>query len=208
MLSGNIHTEAFWDELGLDETAEQLILDRQIPPLIIIMPNGGTIANNTSGGPGSYESVILNDLVPFIEANYCVEATPESRAIGGVSRGGYWALEIAFRFPDHFASVGGHSAALLDTYAGPEINPQHTGLSNKLGKLRLYLDIGQDDYVIHNVRKLHEGMEEMGVLHTWILNEGEHNEAYWASHLVDYLAWYSAPWPIDNSENGICNLGK
>jgi len=208
MLGGNIHTEAFWDDLGLDETAEQLILERQIPPLMIIMPDGGTVANNTSGGPGSYETVILNDLVPFIENNYCAETNPTFRAIGGVSRGGYWALEIAFRFPDQFTSVGGHSAALLDIAAGPEINPQHTGLSNELGDLRLYLDIGQNDSVIYNIRKLHEEMAANGVTHTWILNEGAHNEVYWSSHLVDYLTWYSAPWSLDNPENRICTLGK
>ncbi len=208
MLGGNIHTEAFWDELGLDETAEQLILDHQIPPLIIVMPDGGTVANNTSGGFGSYETVIVNDLIPFIENNYCAATQSEFRAIGGVSRGGYWALEIAFRYSNQFAGVGGHSAALLDIAAGPGINPQFTGLANELGSLRIYLDIGEDDYVIHNIRRLHEDMAANGIDHVWILNEGTHNEAYWAAHLTDYLTWYAAPWSFDRADYKICEPGK
>lgn len=194
MLGGNIHTEAFWDDLGLDETAEQLISEQKIPPLIIVMPNSGTVANNTSGGPASYETVILNDLIPFIQNNYDALPKPEFRSIGGVSRGGYWALEIAFRHPTHFASVGGHSAALLDIAAGPSINPQQTGLINDLGNLRIYLDIGQDDYVIYNTRKLHEDLSASNIEHTWRLNEGSHNDVYWSAHLADYLIWYTEPW--------------
>jgi enterochelin esterase-like enzyme len=208
MLGGNIHTEAFWDDLGLDETAEELIVNQQIPPLIVVMPAGGTIANNTSGGPGSYETVILHDLIPFVEKTYCAAPASEFRAIGGVSRGGYWSLEIAFRHPTQFVSVGGHSAALLDTYAGPDLNPQYTGLTQNLGDLRIYMDIGQNDYVIHNIRVLHEEMEEQNIPHTWVLNEGSHDDAYWAAHLADYLNWYAVPWQLERDYYSACEVQK
>jgi enterochelin esterase-like enzyme len=204
MLPGNVHTDAIWDELGLDETAESAITNEEIPPLLIVMPDGGPIANNTSGGPASYEGVILNDLIPFVQTSYCAWNDPAGRAIGGLSRGGYWALEIAFRHPDQFASVGGHSAALLDVAAGPDLNPQHTGLGNDLGDLRIYLDIGRDDYVIYNVRRLHEEMETAGIPHTWVLNDGRHEEAYWGDHLADYLHWYTFPWPPDRDTYPPC----
>lgn len=194
MLPGNIHDESIWDRLGLDETADRLIQSGQIPPMVIAMADGGGIANNTSGGPGSYETVIRSELIPFVEAAACTGGTPALRAIGGLSRGGYWALEIAFRFPAEFVSAGGHSAALLDQYAGPAINPQFTGLSNDLGDLRIYLDIGRDDYVIANVQRLHEEMAAAGVPHIWQLNDGRHEEAYWQSQLEAYLTWYATPW--------------
>lgn len=198
LLPGNIHTDAIWDSLGVDEVAEAGILAESWPPFLIVLPDGGWIANNSSGGPGSYESVIMNDLIPYVEQTTCAWSDPAGRAIGGLSRGGYWALEIAFRFPDQFASVGGHSAALLDTHAWPAVNPQHTGLSQNLGDLRIYLDIGADDYVIHNIRQLHLDMETAvpPIPHTWVLNPGRHEEAYWQTHIPNYLAWYTEPWPL------------
>lgn len=202
MLPGNVHTEAIWDDLGLDEAAETLIAAAEIPPLIIAMPDGGWIAQNSSGGPGSYETVILNDLIPFVETYYC--AWPAARAIGGLSRGGYWALTIAFSHPDAFAGVGGHSAALLDGYAGPDVNPQVTGVTNDLGNLRVYLDIGEQDYVIYNVRRLHEEMLTAGVAHTWVLNNGRHENAYWSSRLDAYLRWYSTLWPQERAAYPFC----
>lgn len=206
LLPGNIHNEAIWDDLGVDEVAEEGILDKSWPPFLIVLPDGGWIATNSSGGFGSYETVILNDLIPFVEQTYCAWSDPAGRAIGGLSRGGYWALEIAFRFPEQFASVGGHSAALLDQYAWPAVNPQYTGLSQNLGDLRIYLDIGESDYVIHNIRQLHEDMETAvpPITHTWVLNEGGHEEAYWQMHIPDYLAWYTAPWPFEQEDYPPC----
>ncbi|MCI0397879.1 MAG: hypothetical protein L0332_22225 [Chloroflexi bacterium] len=195
LFHGNIHDDSKWDELGLDEAANAAILAGDIPPLLIVMPDGGAIANNSSGGPSSFEDVVLTDLIPFIEATTCAWPAAAGRAIGGLSRGGYWALEIAFRNPTFFTSAGGHSAALLDTAAGPAINPQQTGLTNNLGRLRIYLDIGRDDYLIANVERLHEEMAAAGRPHTWVLNDGRHEDAYWSAHLFEYLAWYSEPWP-------------
>jgi len=206
LLGGNIHTEAIWDELGADEAAEAGILAKQWPAMLIVLPDGGWIANNSSGGPGSFESVIMDELMPYVEQTYCAWPVPDGRAIGGLSRGGYWALEIAFRFPEAFASVGGHSAALLDQYAWPAVNPQYTGLSQDLGDLRIYLDIGANDYVINNIRQLHLDMETAvpPIPHTWILNEGRHEEAYWQAHIPDYLEWYTEPWPMDRAAYPLC----
>ena len=194
MLPGNIYTDSIWDELGLDEAAEAGIREGRYPPFIIVMVSGGSLANNSSGGPFSYESFLLEEFIPHIEHTYCAAPYGAARALGGMSRGGYWALEIAFRHPGVFASVGGHSAALLDYNGGPEINPSDTGLTNDLKGLRVYLDIGENDWVIDNVRLLHEEMDLAGREHTWVLNEGAHEEAYWEAHVSDYLDWYTAPW--------------
>ncbi len=206
LLPGNGQDERIWDNLGMDEAAEQTILTAQIPPLIIVMPDGGWLARNSSGGPGSYESLILNHLIPFIETNTCAWAAAEGRAIGGLSRGGYWALEIAFRYPDRFASVGGHSAALLDIAAGPALNPQDTALNNDLGSLRIYFDIGESDAAIANIRRLHENMTGLGIAHEWTLNPGGHNIDYWSAHAKEYLLWYAAPWPARRSRYPFCPI--
>lgn len=206
MLPGNIHSDGIWDVLGLDEEAEAAIKRGEIPPLLIVMTSGGNLLNYTSGGPYSYESLILEDLLPYIESNYCAWRNPAGRAIGGISRGGYWSLEIAFRHPDQFASVGGHSASLYDYYGGPEVQPNTTGLSNDLGDLRIYFDIGEYDPLIPNIRKLHEDMDEAGIEHVWRLNEGRHDDAYWSSHTREYITWYSEPWSLQREDYPLCDL--
>ena len=206
MLHGGSQSAEHWDDLGLDEAAVEGIRHNLLPPMLIVLPSGGLLAQNSSGGPYSYEGVVLNELIPFIEENYCASPNGGERAIGGISRGGYWALEIAFRFPEAFASVGGHSAALLDTFAGPELNPQYTGINNDLAELRVYLDIGADDWVINNIRRLHEDMLTAGKAHTWVLNQGNHEDAYWSDNLRDYLNWYAEPWSSERESYLVCKI--
>lgn len=204
IFAGNIHDENFWDMAGLDEAAEQAIRVGRIPPMLIVMPDGGYMANNTSGGPYSYEGIILDELIPHIEENYCSWRAPEGRAIGGLSRGGYWALEIAFRNPELFAGVGGHSASLLDYGAGPDMAPRSTGVSNQLGDLRIYLDIGQNDWLRYDLEELHNALEAANIEHIWHLNDGEHVDAYWVEHAAEYLRWYGSLWSTERTDIPVC----
>jgi enterochelin esterase-like enzyme len=206
LFAGDIHDESKWPELGIGAAADAAIAAQDIAPFLVVMPAGGWLADQTSGGPGSYETLVLDELIPHVESTVCAWPDPAGRAIGGLSRGGYWALEIAFRFPERFASAGGHSAALLDTFAGPDLNPQHTALTRDLGDLRIYLDIGADDHVRENTIRLHEDMAAGGVPHEWHLNEGRHDDAYWSAHAPGYVRWYAAPWPADRSAYPPCSL--
>lgn len=204
MLGGNIHDDAIWDVLGLDEAAESGITTGQVPPLLIVMPDNGWLANTTTSGPSSYEGFVLNELIPHIEATYCAWPAAEGRAVGGLSRGGYWSLMMAFRQPDVFLSVGAHSPALIDSYAGPAEDPAITGVTNDLGDLRIWIDIAERDPYIVQARPLHDVLESAGVPHEWHVNEGTHDEAYWRANLYSYLSWYSDGWRIDRDQLPEC----
>jgi enterochelin esterase-like enzyme len=201
LFHGNIYTESHWQDLGVDQAADAGIAAGTLPPFLIVLPFDGEIANNTSGGDRSFEGVVLNELIPFIEDRYCAWPAPEGRALGGISRGGYWSLEIAFRHPDLLAAVGAHSAALYPENAGPDYNPLTTGLNPRVSDLAIYLDIGDQDYWLNQgVFDLHAGMSAAGIEHVWQLNPGVHSDAYWREHLAEYLAWYASHWPPNEGE--------
>ncbi len=204
MFGGNIHDEAIWDTLGLDEAAEAAIAGGDIPPLLIVMPDNGWLANTTTSGPTSYEGFVLDELIPYIEATYCAWPSAAGRAVGGISRGGYWSLMMAFRRPDLFGSVGSHSPALIDSHAGPAEDPAITGATNNLGHLRIWIDIGERDPYLVEARPLHEALAAAGVPHEWHVNAGTHDEAYWRANLDSYLVWYSDGWRGDGAELPDC----
>ncbi len=192
LFHGNIYSESHWDDLGIDEAADEGISSGLYPPFIIVMPFGAEIANNSSGGDNSFEGVVLNDLIPFIEDQYCVWSEPAGRAIGGLSRGAYWSLEIAFRQPELFIAVGGHSAAIGPAIAGPAYHPLSTGQNPKLAELNIYLDIGEDDWLWDGALDLHRVLTAVEVPHVWQVNPGSHEDAYWREHTTDYLLWYTS----------------
>jgi enterochelin esterase-like enzyme len=203
MLHGSIQNDSHWDDDGLDEAATAAIHAGQAAPFVIAMPAGdldGTY-NHTSGGPGSFEQVMLEEFIPMIQQVYNVRSDRGGRAIGGLSRGAVWALEIAFRHPDLFISVGGHSNAVSVALAPPPYDPlvlaaQAPGIE----QLRIYLDAGEYDWYREGGVQLDAILTQRGIPHTYIVNPGTHDDAYWQAHVAEYVAFYAAPWSASSRE--------
>jgi enterochelin esterase-like enzyme len=206
-----------WDEMGLDEAADQGYQSGTLSPFIIVMPNGAVFLPNGTVVHGmnyflpsnSYEFMILTELMPGIEAEYCTWNEAPGRAIGGLSRGGFWAYEITFQHPELFGAVGGHSAYF---YESPEIPPTSNPLdlardAQGIEGLRMYLDHGANDYpeVREAMEVFSARLNARGIEHTYIVNPvGSHSEDYWASHTADYLSFYAAEWPKDVAQLPPC----
>lgn len=194
-----------WVRNGLPEVADLQIGLGLLPPFIAVMPatdefsaNGGKFRYSSRGNT-SWEGFVVNELLPAIERKYSVWQTPSGRAIGGVSRGAYWAIEIAFQRPDLFGVVSGHSPAITpDLLIG--VSPDFSMLSmarsiEEIKKLRIHLDAGDRDWAQSGVRKLSGDLSSAGIAHTTSTGEGVHTDAYWKSRMTDYLAFYTATWP-------------
>ncbi|MCF2527520.1 alpha/beta hydrolase [Yinghuangia soli] len=83
-------------------------------PMIIVMPDGGQVgwhSNPVSSfvGPRNWESFHMNQLVPWIDANFRTHAEFAGRAVCGFSMGGFGALKYGAKYYGHFASVSSHS---------------------------------------------------------------------------------------------------
>ncbi len=148
----------------------------------------------TSGGDYSVEGLIVNELLPHIERTYRTWGTREGRAIGGISRGAVWALEIAFRRPDLFAAVGAHSPALSVNYPLPSYDPYRLAREPAVAGLRIWLDAGDKDWAWGGANRLHQILAEQGAPHTFVVAPGDHADAYWAQMLRVYLDFYTAGW--------------
>ena len=61
-------------------------------------------------GLGAFEDYFFNEVMPIVEKQYKTSV----RRIGGVSAGGFIALNYAFRHPYLFERVGGHMPAIED----------------------------------------------------------------------------------------------
>lgn len=100
-------------------------------------PQGGNNSPRPATGPGAgvnfaaeFEKVLLNDLIPFIEANYRVMTDPSQRAMAGLSMGGMQTRSIVMANPDKFAYVGMFSSG---TFVPTEIT--NLDAFKKKGKL-------------------------------------------------------------------------
>ncbi|KPK09621.1 MAG: hypothetical protein AMJ56_10390 [Anaerolineae bacterium SG8_19] len=205
LIHGSIQTDSHWLELGLARYADEGIASGRYPPFIAIMPYSGLMGNVTSGGWKSIEGITVDYLLPYIDDNYCAWSEGAGRSIGGISRGGYWALEIAFSHPELFSAVSGHSSHLRFQTDPAEYNPLATYATADLSNMRIWLDRGEKDFLRPGQNQLHQSLDEAGIAHEYHINEGGHSDFYWAEHLPEYLDWHLALWPKDRESYPPCN---
>jgi enterochelin esterase-like enzyme len=202
MLHGASGDKEEWLAYGLVDVADQAFKSGELEPLLIVLPQGDFSywTNHAADGPrwGDY---LAADLVRHIDASYRTLRAPESRAIGGLSMGGWGALHQAFGRPDVFGIVGAHSPALRTddgsiafVGVGDEFTRKdplrlaHTAPS--LERLQIWIDIGEDDPWIGRAALLHQALDERRVSHEWVVFPGGHDGTYWQSHTADYLRFY------------------
>ena len=82
--------------------------------LIVVMPDGGTAGwycnpVRSYFGKKNWEAFHMNQLLPWIEANFRTYAEYDGRAVSGFSMGGFGALKYTAKYYGHFASVSAHS---------------------------------------------------------------------------------------------------
>ena len=189
LLHGATETDQEWDALGADEMADLLIDQGKIPPLLIVMPRENTWLNVAQNPFGDHLAQVV---IPWIEDHYRALPDRQHRAIGGMSRGGNWAVRLGLLHWGLFGSLGGHSTPLfygdLKRVPGwleaipPEMTP------------RIYLDIGEGDKNLEDAQSFYQVLVNAGLSPEWHVYPGLHNEAYWKAHLEEYLLWYSAGW--------------
>lgn len=189
LLHGDTKTDQQWIDLGLIEVVDDLISRGEIPPLIIVMPREDTWIRLSEN---YFADNLVQAVIPWIDSEYRTLAEREYRAVGGISRGGNWAIRLGLLNWETFGSLGAHSAPLFnrDLYRVPA---WLDGLPLDSAP-RIYQDISEGDPNLAEAESLHEILRKAGVSHEWHLYPGLHNDTYWSSHLEEYLLWYSAGW--------------
>lgn len=206
LIQGSGYETGEWVDDGIVRIANLQMALAILPPFIIVMPandlNNGDASCyiDSTGGQGSWEDFIVNELVPRIDQKYSTWKEREGRAIGGISRGGYWSLEIAFTNPDKFSAVGGHSPAIASTYLDG-VSDNFSMLSfakstDELKQLRISIDAGNNDETLTGMLQLADELDAQKLPYISSIGDGIHNDAYWSSRIDDYMAFYAADWPI------------
>jgi enterochelin esterase family protein len=96
------------------ETADKLIAEHRIAPMILVMPdaeNSWYVDSADVNGPGDYATAISRDLVAWIDGHYRTRAERSGRGIAGISMGGFGAFRLAFLHPEEYAAAASLSGA-------------------------------------------------------------------------------------------------
>jgi enterochelin esterase-like enzyme len=169
----------------------------------VVFPYGGADSYWHDRSDGAWGSYVYDEVIP--QAIDRLHADGSRVAIGGVSMGGFGALDIARLHPGRFCAVGGHSAALWvaggDSAPGAFDDAADFEAHDVIAVARsgdpfrgtaVWLDVGTLDPFRAADTILAGELRADGAavqFHVW---PGSHELAYWDSHWGDYLRFYAA----------------
>lgn len=189
LLHGQTYTQDQWVRLGVPQAVDQMIASGESLPFIVVFPDDRFW--NLAAGPGFGERLV-GALVPYIDFTYRTLPDRAHRALGGLSRGGGWTLQLGFDRPELFGSLGLHSPGIFKDNA-PVIERILKDIPEE-SRPRLWLDAGDNDRELESILVFEEILARNDYFYEFHLYAGDHSEVYWGAHVLDYLRWYAEPW--------------
>lgn len=169
----------------------------------IVFPYGGADSYWHDRAGGAWGAYVMREVIP--QAVSRLGADPKRIAIGGISMGGFGALDLARLNPGRFCAVGGHSAALW--VSGGESAPgafddaedfaRHDVIASARAghsyrRSAVWIDVGTRDPFRAADTRLVQALRAAGhpvQFHVW---PGSHDQSYWDRHWGSYLPFYAA----------------
>ena len=151
---------------------DNLIAAKKAVPMIVVMEKGYATRGGAAPEPkgkgfnfGTFEDVVLKDLIPIIDATYRTKADREHRAIAGLSMGGAQSMQIGLTHLDTFSVVAAFSGAgKVDPKTGyGGVFADAAAFDKKVSLLYLHSGTTGLDAGIHKGAKaLHEMLQQAG----------------------------------------------
>lgn len=183
---------------------------------IIVTAEGdnGWYTDSVSTPKDKYESYIVKELIPEIDAKFRTLASRENRMIAGLSMGGYGSLKFGLKYPEMFALVGSFSGALgaasfteknaggigkgIDQIYGPE--GSDTRKANDIFKIVtdltpekvktlpfIYQSCGNEDFLIQSNRDFVKLLADKKIPHEYRQHPGIHDWVFWDDQVREFL---------------------
>ena len=181
LISGTTDTEEVYYKVGkVNLILDNLIAEGAAEEMIVVLPYGNPskyfpAGVNTWTMGDIFSKDFVNDLMPYIEANYRTINDRDHRAVGGFSRGGNQGLALGLTNLDKFSWLCSYSSFTSMTLPG--IYDDAARLNRDIHLF--WLGVGTDDFLYGNAKEYMDFLDSKGITnrkifttnkfgHTWM----------------------------------------
>lgn len=170
---------AWLDKGNLAALTTKAIDDGVVGKMIVVMPDAlQSFYSNGFQDNMDYEDYFFQELIPAVEKSFSVKTDRKSRAVGGLSMGGFGTLLYAFKHHDMFCCAYSMS---------PATGNGKTNLSDVMKDLKpsdypeITIEVGTEDATVYAMAgPFGKGMQTMGLSnYTYIERPGIHDWEFW-----------------------------
>ena len=185
---------------------DNLIARGEAKPMIVVFTNGNISQEaapleNSTGYvrptmqlpqtmEGSFESA-FPEIVKFVDSRYRTIAKKASRAVCGLSMGGFHTLYLSLNYPELFGWSGMFSAAI--GVSDPSVSPIYQDFDAKLAKYYagkpclLWIGCGVTDFLYQANKEFMQKLDANGFKYTYMETEGGHIWRNWRIYLSEFV---------------------
>jgi enterochelin esterase-like enzyme/lysophospholipase L1-like esterase len=188
--------ETSWMLQGkMQHIMDNAIAKGEAVPMIVVMESGDIKqpfgGGNNSAGRSAYGAsfypVLLNDLIPYIDANFRTKTDRDNRAMAGLSWGGHQTFDVALTNLDKFAWIGTFSGAIF----GLDVKTAYNGVFADADAFNkkvhyMYMNWGSEDFI--KSQPIVDGLRELGIKVDSSVSEGTgHEFLTWRRGLHEFI---------------------
>lgn len=186
----------------VQEIMDNLIAEGKAEPMIVVMTNGCTKHVAAPGHSeegmwrpymsgsmdGTFEKMFPS-VVEWVDKHYRTVAKRESRAIAGLSMGGFHSMQISKEYPSMFDYVGLFSAAI---FRGQEGVATYENLEPKLERqfaeqpVLYWIAIGSNDFLYDENVEYRALLDKHGYNYIYRESSGGHEWRNWRIYLCEF----------------------
>ena len=177
---------------------DNLLAEKKSKPMIVVMEQGYATKPGPqppAGGRGNgqntaFEEVVIDDLIPAIDAAYRTMPDREHRAMAGLSMGGGQTLQITLTHLDKFAWIGSFSSPLRGPFdwktAYNGAFSDAAAFSKKVHLLWFGAGTGEEQ-MRKPAMEMHQALEKAGIKNIFYESPGTaHEWQTWRRHLHEF----------------------
>ena len=176
--------ETGWSKQGhMQHIMDNAIANGEAVPMIVVMESGdvkapfrgGDNRQGFSSYGASFYKVMINDLIPYIDANFRTKTDRDHRAMAGLSWGGHQTFDLVMNNMDKFSYMGAFSGAIFGLDAKTAYDGKFANGEEFNKKIHyLFLSCGSEENF--GTEKLAESLRNCGVKVDFQVSPGTHHE--------------------------------
>ncbi len=173
--------ETGWSKQGhMQHIMDNLIAAGEVVPMIVVMESGDIKAPFGRGQSfesygASFYKVMIQDLIPYVDANFRTLTDRDNRAMAGLSWGGHQTFDLVLNNMDKFAWMGAFSGAIFNLDVKTAYNGIFTRPDEFNKKIHyLYVSAGSEENF--GTEALAKNLRDAGIKTDLYISPGTHHE--------------------------------
>jgi len=188
---GGGENDTHWTASGhADRILDNLIAAGKARPMIIVMPHTGGVVSGTPpklGADDACTQEYLRDLLPFVDSHYRTRPNRESRAVAGLSMGGFVTLNTGLTHLDTFGELYVFSSGYWpDQLVAFKANIEPLLSDPKINErfhMPIYFGVGETDIAYLNSMKTLAVFADHGIRNFSVVSSHGHEWLNWRRYL-------------------------